>query len=316
MEYLHQGFDIEEDLLFGDHSVISSVNIAKAIVQPPVVINLKKGETHELETEDYFSFLIPLRGTFTLSIPMEERKQISAREFLLFGFYTFASLSAEQEDGAFLRVNFSSSIQLCVGECPKIKCLQHECMPSINKESDKEILPKADIQSLKQVPIVQTWAEMVAIFVTKEHTNTSVYEYKLRELFYILRHFYTKEEQDCFLSSFHCKNHGFRAFVYNHHMECRTVEELANLLDMSLSTFKRTFRQEFGSSPLQWMHKQKANYIYRDLRRNCYSLAEMAERYHFSSVSYFCAFCKKIFNETPMKISTKGLSQTKKKEVL
>lgn len=292
--------DVEEDLLFADHPMAHTDHIMRAIQGKPLLIYLSKGQKRKIATEDCYAFLIPIEGEVILEEPPYEEHAPSSEEIFLLNYYTEVTVKSSGQNARFLFITFHPSIQLCVGICPKIK---GSCSSS-KKEEEEGVLPmRSEIERLSMKPAVRSWTELVAYYLVEGHSGLPVYEYKLRELFHIFRRFYSNEELSMFLASFHCKHHGFRAFVYNHHLECRNVEELAGLLEMSLSSFKRAFKAEFNCAPLQWMHKQKAAYIYRDLREQRHSLSELAVKYHFSSVSYLCAFCKKMLNATPMQIS-------------
>lgn len=299
--------DVEEDLLFADHPMAHTDHIMRAIQGKPVLIHLSKGQERKIATEDCYAFLIPIEGEILLEEPPYEEHAPSKQEIFLLNYYTEMTVKPVDEEVRFLLITFHPSIQLCVGICPKIK---GSCS-SGKKEDNESALPmRSEIKRLSIKPAVRSWTELVAYYLIEGHSGLPIYEYKLRELFHIFRRFYNNEDLSAFLASFHCKHHGFRAFVYNHHLECRNVEELAALLEMSLSSFKRAFKAEFNCAPLQWMHKQKAAYIYRDLREQRHSLSELAIKYHFSSVSYLCAFCKKMLNATPMQISHQTEKET------
>ncbi len=143
------------------------------------------------------------------------------------------------------------------------------------------------------------------LYLHQSQSQTDLYELKVRELFHVLRSSYPKEEMDLFLLSFHCHNQGFRAQVFKHHLDCNTVEELADKMKISMSTFKRRFKLEFNAAPLQWMNEERAKHIYEDLGEGQLSLQEIANRYHFSSLSYLCKFCKRMFGTSPLELRKK-----------
>ena len=73
-------------------------------------------------------------------------------------------------------------------------------------------------------------------------------------------------------------------------------------MNLSLSSFKRHFNQEFGCPPLKWMHEERARHVYTDLADPSLSLKAIAEKNLFSSVSYLCAFCRKMLGNTPLQL--------------
>lgn len=294
--------DIETDVLFADHPLQYSTAVATSLRQIPSIIPLTRDVAHTVDTEDAYAFIIPLHDDLVISEEPYLDKVLRKDQMLFVPYYTNLTLRTLSNDSTFLLFRFLPSIQLCAGHCPN----SSQCGLDIDKRrrsvaSDTQLISGTAFLQIHSP--LNNWIQSVAAYISQGCSTLSLYEYKLRELFYLLRHFYDRDEVDKFLEGYHCRNVGFRAFVYRHHLDCRNVEELAEILNMSLSTFKRTFKEEFNCPPLQWMHKQKAVYIYRDLIAKELTLTEMAEKYHFSSVSYLCAFCKKMLNASPMKIS-------------
>lgn len=294
--------DIETDVLFADHPLQYSTAVASSLRQPPAVLSLAHGAARPIETEDEYALVIPLNGDIVVRETPYLDRVLHQDQMLLMPHFTQLTLHTLAEESSVLTLRFLPSIQLCAGRCPN----KGHCSADLGRHhrvtaSDTQLVSATTCLEIKQP--IYSWCQTVVSYIRRGSTTLSLYEYKLREFFYILRNFYDRNVADAFLEKFHCNNVGFRAFVFRHNLDCRNVEELAEILGMSLSTFKRTFKEEFNCPPLQWMHKQKAVYIYRDLIAKELTLAEIAQKYHFSSVSYLCAFCKKMLNATPMKIS-------------
>lgn len=305
-EVSFSSIDIETDVLFADHPLQYSTAVASSLRKPPAIVSLTHDAPRPLETEDEYAIVMPLDGDLVVREAPYLDRVLRQDHMLFLPYFTNLSLHTLAKESSFLIFRFLPSIQLCAGRCPnKELCgvdLDHHRR---SVASDTQLVSGTAYLQVNHP--TDSWCQTVASYIRKGCTTLSLYEYKLREYFYILHNFYNRQEVDTFLENFHCRNVGFRAFVYRHHLDCRNVEELAQILGMSLSTFKRTFKEEFNCPPLQWMHKQKAVYIYRDLVAKELTLAEVAKKYHFSSVSYLCAFCKKMLNATPMKISGQKL---------
>lgn len=225
--------------------------------------------------------------------------------FFIPSFTQIAASSNNTYPAKFLLIPFAPSIQLCQGVCPHRTKDKNPCSNTKEQNLAKASAIKKGVTALPIKDVIRYWRDNLVLYVEDGLRNANLFEFKLRELFFIFRSFYKTEEVDTFLALLHCTNLGFRAFIYRHHWDCKNVEDLAELSGLSLTTFKRTFREEFGTSPLQWMNEQKAQYLYHDLKNGDASLATLADRYHFSSISYLCAFCKKMLGDTPNNIRKK-----------
>ncbi|MCD8185740.1 MAG: AraC family transcriptional regulator [Rikenellaceae bacterium] len=90
--------------------------------------------------------------------------------------------------------------------------------------------------------------------------------------------------------------------MYRNYRHITSVQELADLSLYSSSGFKKQFYRVFGNSPSVWLRNRKSALIYQDLNGSGLSIKEIADKYHFSSVSSFSTFCRKNFGSPPGKI--------------
>ena len=80
-----------------------------------------------------------------------------------------------------------------------------------------------------------------------------------------------------------------------------SLEELAFLCHMSLSTFKRKFQQHYGSSPSKWFLKKRLEQAAYMLRNQQMSPSEVYLETGFESLSGFTQAFKKEYHLTPKK---------------
>lgn len=92
---------------------------------------------------------------------------------------------------------------------------------------------------------------------------------------------------------------NFVAFVWANHDRAKGVEHLAELAGMGLSTFKRRFSQTFGESVYQWMMKQKALSVEREIYNGRHDIQELMSRFGFLSHVQFNRFCHKYLGGAP-----------------
>ncbi|WP_373811772.1 helix-turn-helix transcriptional regulator [Porphyromonas loveana] len=276
--------------------VSSAVNHhpAVALTDLPVILTIDPECDLEIWTQDCYALLFHIGGhPATLSGAADtDNPHLTESNTILLAPNLRILLRVGAGQTKIICFYFRPTIHLCMGICPA----------SGNKKECTKEDESRQVSTLQRLPILDDWVTSVLNYLSDTPFSLEIFELKLRELFFIFRSKYCNAEIEKFLSSFHCRNIGFRAFVFRHHLECRTVEELAAKMQLSMSSFKRHFYQEFGRAPLTWMHEEKAKHIYTDLCNPKLSLQEIAEKYLFSSVSYLCAFCRKTLGNTPSKL--------------
>lgn len=288
--------DIDADLMFNEWE--PSQQVATSLLHAPTLNTLAYKEVESFDVDYYYCMIFALKGHAKLiSMKGDESGEVHEKEIMLIPMGKYIKLESADKNGfEYISIQFRPSINLCMGKCPRSGTIYGNtvCKVSRNKSEDQ-------ITTLNINEGVWPWIEQVLFYIKTSPDAIPAFEVKLRELFYILRIGYDSDKSQEFLSSYHCHNLGFRAFVFRHHLDCKTVEDLAELMQLSTSTVKRLFLDEFGMPPLKWMHEQKARFIYRDLADDTLSLQQIADRYHFSSISYLCVFCRKAFGVTPLK---------------
>jgi len=125
------------------------------------------------------------------------------------------------------------------------------------------------------------------------------HEIKQKELFYILRYFYTKQEIAGLFAPIISKNLDFKNVVLANYLNASSVKELAYMCNYSLSSFNRIFKKNFNENPYLWLQNQKMKYIAGQLSDKNIPLGQIIDEFRFSSPSHFTIFCKKHLNLTP-----------------
>jgi AraC-like DNA-binding protein len=125
------------------------------------------------------------------------------------------------------------------------------------------------------------------------------HEIKMKELFYIMRYFYTKSEVANLFSPMLSANLDFKTMVLSHYLQANSVKELANICHYSLSSFNRIFKKNFNENPYIWLQNQRVKYIVGKLSDKNIPLGQIIDEFRFSSPSHFTIFCKKHLNVTP-----------------
>ncbi len=126
---------------------------------------------------------------------------------------------------------------------------------------------------------------------------------KQEELCILLRAYHSKEELYMLLESvIDTSGVDFKDFVLQNYLHMEDVNTFASLANMSLRTFQRRFKEEFGQPARKWINERRAECILRDLRNTDKSFSNIASCYGFVTLSYFSTFCKQYFGVTPLEL--------------
>lgn len=127
----------------------------------------------------------------------------------------------------------------------------------------------------------------------------SFYQIKIKELFYIFRWFYPKET---LMEFFQCALKGgdeFAGYIMNDGHKYKSVGELAEAMNYTVSGFEKRFKRVFGISPYKWMMNQKAERIFHQVRTTDLTFKQICSDFGFTSLSRFNDFCKNNFGKPP-----------------
>lgn len=146
---------------------------------------------------------------------------------------------------------------------------------------------------------LEGYISLLDAYISSGMKCTYFLKIKIQELFFLLRAYYPKEELLYFFRPLLEKNSTFSEFVYNNYMKVKSIKELADMANYSLSGFQKHFKKIFGVSAYQWLKQKRSMSIYRELNSTERPLKEISEEYGFSSPSHFNDFCKTQFGNTP-----------------
>lgn len=98
------------------------------------------------------------------------------------------------------------------------------------------------------------------------------------------------------------KNKRLVEKVTKHCMKAKNTGHLADLCGYSLSTFRRLFREEFRTTPHEWLKGLRKDKVKNLLTQTDLPLLEVAEVCGFVSQSYLTEFCQMNFGASPGEI--------------
>jgi len=77
------------------------------------------------------------------------------------------------------------------------------------------------------------------------------------------------------------------------------VEDLAQLIGISVPQFFRRFKQATGSSPIDWLRRQRVNEAKRRLSETCSRISDIASQVGYGDPLYFSRDFKKVVGVSP-----------------
>lgn len=153
-----------------------------------------------------------------------------------------------------------------------------------------------------QMPInssLNIFAHSMELSLRQGFRCSNYFKTKTRELFYLFRAFYSKQQLAVFFSQMLRDDAGFYYLVKQNYRKYKTVAEFATGLNMSLSNFEKHFKKVFGMPAYHWMVEKKATDIHQALRMEDTPIKELAQRFGFTTKSTFSAFCRKNLGQPP-----------------
>jgi AraC-like DNA-binding protein len=194
----------------------------------------------------------------------------------------------------YVQLSFDNQFTLC----------DQMALESLPADTRPPVFNKLDIR-----PPMRAVLDSVIFYLESKIQCKHLHAIKQKEVFLILRAFYTKEEVARFLAPMLNKNLDFKAFILKHYQEVKTVEELSAMCKMSVRSFNRKFNEYFNDSPYSWMLKQKSRHIKTRLADGKTPFGTIIKEYGFSSPAHFTTYCKKQFGQSPSKLRKQLLSE-------
>ncbi len=162
-------------------------------------------------------------------------------------------------------------------------------------------------------PSLKSFLDLLRAYLEKGLKSEYLHEIKEKELFILLRGYYTREEIVCLLYPI-IGTSDFKNFVLKNYLEVNNVAELVDLSGMGRTAFDSKFREEFGISARQWMLKQMAEHVRLRAMDPDVTIKGIMQEYKFNSPTHFNWFCRQQYGCTPgelLKKSAEKLNEMK-----
>lgn len=247
---------------------------------------LERGEELTIDSEKHFMFVFVEARASSYSYRDEtERHACRGDYFLFLGTQRTVTIYGDGKETRVHTFFFSKPSQLCDNY-------------SIARLKDKAPTSHVFISLPTHESIKMVLDSM--LYMNSHQLNCiSIYESKLKELFFFLGAFYEREQIAGLLAPLLRQEIDFKEFVVQNFLRAKTVQDLADQRGMPVRVFKKRFQETFNVPPYTWMLQEKAKYIDRQLADAAVPFSEIIKEFGFSSPSHFTVFCRRQYDMTP-----------------
>ena len=148
-------------------------------------------------------------------------------------------------------------------------------------------------------------------YITDETYDSELWYIKHKELIWGFTRHYGAEELRSFFHPMTDEQVPFRSLVITHYRKANNTVELAELCGYGVHTFRRIFKNEFGTSVYQWLIQKRAEHIKYRLSMSYIPLSDIIDEFNFSSAQHFNSFCKQYLGDTPGNLRKENNTSTK-----
>ncbi|OQP68639.1 helix-turn-helix domain-containing protein [Niastella populi] len=266
--------------------------IEKVVIQAPF--------RYSVNFHDEACFIYFLEGTARTSSPIGQVPVASGEAVILKCGSYFADLLKYSEANRYeiLVVHLYKDILRMI--------YKHE-MPALVKEVEN----KSYISYVATHDVVKKFVESLSFyFDNPELVNDELLELKFRELILLLlRTQNTSSIVSLFTDLFAPRNVSIKEVVNNHIFSELSVEDLANLANLSVSTFTRSFQTLFNDTPANYIKRKRLERAKDLLAMSDLSVSEIALQTCFTDVAHFSRSFKTAYHCSPSayRLSLKGI---------
>ena len=251
-----------------------------------VQIDKTKGDTFILnEIHNRIVFL--LKGKIIFSYECQVNNIFDEGTFLMFPHGGKYIMNVE-ENSDIVMVNMHNEISFC-------NHFPLEMLFGLNKS----IVSENSAYPLKINEMISDYLDIVVKSISDGLRCIHFHELKQKELLFYLRTYYSKKDLAAFFAPILNNDFHFSRLIYRYYESAKSIENLANLTNYSVSGFKKRFIKVFGMPPHSWIEKEKAKKIYYEINCTQKTFKEISIEYDFSSAAHFDKFCKRAYGMSP-----------------
>lgn len=165
---------------------------------------------------------------------------------------------------------------------------------------DKSQKSSSTVKLVRHELIDNYYTALKSYFDMPKFFTEEVIQSKVRELISLLvTTDLSNDTRKIFGNLFNATSYEFQETIAKNIFEDLNIEDLAFLTGMSLSSFKRKFKDIFGTSPNKYIVSKRLDRAQTLLRTSDLTISEVAFDCGFSDVGYFSKTFKKHYNISP-----------------
>jgi AraC-like DNA-binding protein len=267
--------------------------------QDPTIEIFELRAKENIQTDsDSNQIVFAITGLFNITSKKFQNKKVKTGESILIPLHTPCVITAI-EDVKMMVIKLNLSITFC------------DRLPlELLLETHGKIKKETDIGVLKPNQRLIDYVNMMQEYIKDGLKCEFFFDIKTREFLFLIRAYYDKNVVFDFFKPIYSTDFIFSGDVYRNLDRVKTVKEMAEILNYSLSGFEKKFKKVFNMSPYQWMQEQKAKKIYHEIHCSKKTFTEMAFEYDFSSPAHFNVFCKLFFGCTPGELRKENMERS------
>lgn len=266
-----------------------------------IIERLEIGQKREYKTHTSSNKIIIItEGEAEVCFDRVKPRKVQQKEMFYVGLGQNLRLSSKTNAVLFI---FRLQIKTKLCNCFPLTKLMRYVERHHNERDIKEVIKNKD--QLYVLPVLPEISSNLTLLTTclssKLHCNY-YFDLKINELLFAIGKLYNHQQQAQFFEEVLSPDMSFSERVRKDVLKYKTVSELAESMNYTISGFEKRFKKIFNTTPHQWIKQKKADKIYYDLTMTDTCLKEIVDKYEFKSDSYFNDFCKSNFGASPGKI--------------
>ena len=203
-----------------------------------------------------------------------------------------------------------SNVTLLVHKFNNTVCRNEKCILAY-LYSHRHLRSKIYCSKLTVPKSLQILISGIVSYLTDETHDNDLWKLKHKELIWGFTRYYEAEELQSFFHPMTDEQVPFRNLVMTHYRKANNTEELAELCGYGVHTFRRIFKNEFGTPVYRWLIQKRAENIRYRLSMSYIPLSDIIDEFNFSSAQHFNSFCKQYLGDTPGNLRKENDTSTK-----
>ncbi|MEM7040608.1 MAG: AraC family transcriptional regulator, partial [Bacteroidota bacterium] len=150
-------------------------------------------------------------------------------------------------------------------------------------------------------PVLQNFLDGLRFYLDHPEMITEEFlKIKIRELIHILLQSQERDRMRAIFSDlFRSNAYEFKEIIHSHLFEDLKIQDLAFFTGLSLSSFKRKFKNVFGTSPAQYIKTKRLEKAENLLKTTEERISDIAYDCGFSDIAYFSRSFSAIYQLSP-----------------